>query len=217
MAHASDPELLVLTALRLKSFAAADVVATVADLPVADTEPILQSLLERELVKYREGVLTGWLLTPTGRVEGEKRLAEELDSTGTKPAVESAYAQFLPLNAEVLHICTDWQLLGGESSQTLNDHSDADYDASVIARLAAVDDKLRPILGELSGALDRYATYESRLTQALGRVQAGPSGGDDWADWFTKPTIDSYHTIWFELHENLLATLGIERATEAQS
>ena len=23
--------------------------------------------------------------------------------------------------------------------------------------------------------------------------------------------IDSYHTVWFELHEDLLATLGIER------
>ena len=33
-------------------------------------------------------------------------------------------------------------------------------------------------------------------------------------DWFTKPTIDSYHTVWFELHENLLSTLGIERGHE---
>ena len=214
MAYASDPELLVLTALRLKSFAPAEVVAMVADLPADQAEPILQSLLERELVKYREGVLTGWLLTPLGRAEGEKRLAAELAETGTKPAVESAYAQFLPLNADVLHICTDWQLLGGESSQTLNDHSNADYDASVIARLAELDDKLRPVLVELSDALERFATYESRLSEALSRVQAGRAGGDDWADWFTKPTIDSYHTVWFELHENLLATLGIERASE---
>jgi hypothetical protein len=26
--------------------------------------------------------------------------------------------------------------------------------------------------------------------------------------------IDSYHTIWFELHDDLLATLGLERADE---
>ena len=26
--------------------------------------------------------------------------------------------------------------------------------------------------------------------------------------------IDSYHTVWFELHEDLLATLGIERSSE---
>ena len=34
-------------------------------------------------------------------------------------------------------------------------------------------------------------------------------------DWFTRPTIPSYHSVWFELHENLLATLGIDRAQEA--
>ena len=33
-------------------------------------------------------------------------------------------------------------------------------------------------------------------------------------DWFDKPLTDSYHTVWFELHEDLLATLGLERATE---
>ena len=216
MACASEPELRVLTALRLKSFAPADVVAGAAGLSVDGAEPILQSLLERAFVKHREGVLTGWLLTPAGRAEGERLLAAELESSQTRSIVDGGYRQFLPLNAEVLHICTDWQLFGGEASQTLNDHHDAAYDASVIARLSSLDAKLRPILHQLADALDRFASYETRLAHALDRVQAGPSGGDDWADWFTKPTIDSYHTVWFELHENLLATLGIERATEGQ-
>jgi len=26
--------------------------------------------------------------------------------------------------------------------------------------------------------------------------------------------MSSYHTVWFELHEDLLATLGIDRASE---
>jgi hypothetical protein len=33
-------------------------------------------------------------------------------------------------------------------------------------------------------------------------------------EWFTGPLVDSYHTVWFELHEDLMATLGLERATE---
>ena len=42
-----------------------------------------------------------------------------------------------------------------------------------------------------------------------------PKGsGQVRVEWFTRPMIDSYHTVWFELHENLLATLGIERARE---
>ena len=32
----------------------------------------------------------------------------------------------------------------------------------------------------------------------------------------TKPMIDSYHSVWFELHEDLLATLGIERGSEPE-
>jgi hypothetical protein len=29
--------------------------------------------------------------------------------------------------------------------------------------------------------------------------------------------IDSYHTVWFELHEDLLSTLGIERSKEGST
>jgi hypothetical protein len=29
--------------------------------------------------------------------------------------------------------------------------------------------------------------------------------------------IDSYHTVWFQLHEDLLNTLGIDRSTEASA
>jgi len=32
--------------------------------------------------------------------------------------------------------------------------------------------------------------------------------------WLTRPTVDSYHTVWFELHEDLLATLGRTRSDE---
>ena len=46
------------------------------------------------------------------------------------------------------------------------------------------------------------------LRSALERLVDGDT------DWFTKPTIPSYHTVWFELHEDLLVTLGIERSSE---
>ena len=59
-----------------------------------------------------------------------------------------------------------------------------------------------------SPVLPRFARYAPRLTNAVDRVRAGE------VDWFTKPVLDSYHTVWFELHEDLLATLGIERGEE---
>jgi pyruvate, orthophosphate dikinase len=41
------------------------------------------------------------------------------------------------------------------------------------------------------------------------RVEAGEG------DWFAKPVMPSFHTVWFELHEDLLTTLGLERSDES--
>jgi hypothetical protein len=65
-----------------------------------------------------------------------------------------------------------------------------------------------PICADLATVLDRYTAYGPRLTAARQRVCTGE------VEFFTKPIIESYHTVWFELHEDLLATLGIERAAE---
>ncbi len=50
----------------------------------------------------------------------------------------------------------------------------------------------------------------SGLSAALARVRTGDS------QWFTSPAVESYHTVWFELHEDLLQTLGINRSDESQ-
>jgi hypothetical protein len=81
----------------------------------------------------------------------------------------------------------------------------------VVGRLADLDSKVQPICADLGAALDRFGRYGARLADALERVR----GGDH--DWFTKPMIASYHTVWFELHEDLLATLGIERSQEGSA
>jgi hypothetical protein len=65
------------------------------------------------------------------------------------------------------------------------------------------------VCDRLGGALDRYRPYGPRLGHAVERVRAGDGA------WFTAPAIPSYHTVWFELHEDLLATLGLDRAAEA--
>jgi hypothetical protein len=112
------------------------------------------------------------------------------------------------MNAGMLALCTDWQMRTVDGEQVVNDHADAAHDAAVIARLGATDDAIQPICAELAAALDRFDGYGRRLGAARQKVESGD------LDWFTKPMIDSYHTVWFELHENLLATLGIDRATE---
>jgi hypothetical protein len=50
----------------------------------------------------------------------------------------------------------------------------------------------------------RFRRYRVRLTDALASARSGAL--DDVTD-----STASYHIVWFQLHEDLLATLGIPR------
>lgn len=207
MAHPSDTTTLTLLGLRLKGFGDAGAVAEIIGLDEATVTDELESARADDLALHREGgQVSGWALAPAGRAKGEELLSAELDACGSRDVVQGAYEDFLELNGRMLELCTDWQVI--EGTEELNDHADADYDAKVIGRLEALGDELAPILDDLGTTLERYARYRPRFDAALEKLR----GGD--LDYFTKPIIPSYHTIWFELHEDLLATLGIDRASE---
>jgi hypothetical protein len=209
MPSPSEPALRVLLALRLTSFAPAETIAARVGLPADEVTAWLDELASDGAVRFRDGRRSGWSLTGEGRKEGERLLGDELEALGVRPVVEAAYQGFLAENAAMLQLCTDWQMLpGADDAPVLNDHADADYDRQVIERLVALDERSRSVWLELGARLDRFGEYQVRFDHALERVRAGDH------DWFTKPSIDSYHTVWFELHENLLATLGIERSSE---
>ncbi len=53
--------------------------------------------------------------------------------------------------------------------------------------------------------LTRFGGYDRRFTAALRRARDGD------AAWVDRTDVDSCHRVWFELHEDLLATLGIDR------
>jgi hypothetical protein len=182
----------------------------VADLVGLDESVVtaeLQTAAASDFVMFRDGRRTGWALKPAGRVENERLLAGELDASGNRDVVQQAYDRFLTLNGTMLAVCTRWQVKDADA-QELNDHTDADYDAAVMAELAELDAGVQPICAELAGALDRFDVYAPRFDHALEQLRNGE------LDWFTKPVMESYHTVWFELHEDLLATLGIDRASE---
>ena len=205
MAGQSDPRLLVLHGLRLKGFAEAADVAALVGLEPAEVTRQLEQLKADDLVLYREGRLTGWALTPAGRKTQEQLLAHELAACGARDAVFDAYKRFLDLNNDLLGICTAWQM---KDEATINDHADAAYDAGVIDQLHELHGKVEPIISDLEATLDRYCGYRARFDASLAKLRSGE------AEWFTKPLIDSYHTVWFQLHEDLLNTLGIERSQE---
>jgi len=114
------------------------------------------------------------------------------------------------LNRRVLQVCSDWQVRTVDGHAVRNDHEDVEWDRAVIERLATLHQQAQPILARLTTALPRFSSYEPRLTRAVTQVMAGD------VQWFTAPGIDSFHTIWFELHEDLLITLGRRRIDEHQ-
>jgi hypothetical protein len=116
-----------------------------------------------------------------------------------------AYERFLPLNRELLRICSDWQVRPGGVP---NDHKDPRYDWSVIDRLQALDERVAPVVSRLGRAVDRFATYRPRLRTARKQIDEGA------VEWLTSPRCDSYHTVWMQMHEDLLLAIGGDRASE---
>lgn len=209
--QASGAAPIVLHALRLKGFADAATLAGSLQLPRDDVESVLRGMESEGLVLHRAGRLTGWALTSFGRTQHREQVVRELGGDGVRRRIEGVYRRFLAVNRDLLTVCTDWQMRQVDGHPVLNDHTDPAYDGVVLTRLDEVDRAARPLCAELAEALPRFAMYATRLSNALDRVHAG-----DY-DWFTKPVVDSYHTVWFELHEDLLSTLGIERSKEDQS
>lgn len=208
MAAASAPRLLALHGIRLHGRAEADGVAGYMGAEVGAITRALADLEAEGLVDHRDGRFPGFGLTPAGRSEGERLLAEELDGHGLRRHVEAAYDEFLAYNRQMLTICTMWQLRTVDGTTVTNDHADEVHDRTVLEALDALDHHVRPVLSALRDGLERFGGHETRLRYALDRVLAGDH------DWLTRPMFPSYHSCWFELHEDLLATLGRERTTE---
>ena len=208
MATPSEPRALVLVTLRLGSLLETTTVASRSGLDPAAVDALLADLEAQGLARHRDGRVSGWMLTAPGRDETQARVAAETDQPGVRSGVDAGYRRFLEVNQRLIDACTAWQLRTVDGAEVPNDHLDADHDGRVLAEFEAVDAVAQPVAVALAGCLDRLAGYGPRLAGALDRARAGETG------WLTGPTIDSYHTVWFEWHENLLMTLGIERGQE---
>jgi hypothetical protein len=209
VAHRSSPELLVLHGLRTKGVADN---ATVAQRFALDRELVDELLLDYEafgwVSRVRFADVESWALTSRGRDENERRLADALDQTGTRSEVATAHEVFFALNSRFLEAVTDWQIRPeGGDPLAANDHTDWHWDERVLVDLHDLQGGLQPVCELLAAALARFAGYTERYSAALDKVDRGER------TWVAQPKIDSCHTVWMELHEDLLATLGLERGT----
>ncbi len=119
--------------------------------------------------------------------------------------MREAFDAFVALNDDVLAVCTDWQLRPLGTGTTRNDHTDHAHDDAVLRRLGILDARAQPVCcAALAGALTRFAPYGGRLADALARARSGE-------DSAVADDLESYHVVWFQLHEDLLATLAIPR------
>jgi DNA-binding MarR family transcriptional regulator len=186
----------VLQALRLKGRATAEeLAATLGADPVTVTEE-LSTLAGKNLVVERvTGRRPGWMLTGSGR----GRYEASLDEARTPAVVErltETYSAFLHCNQEVKDQCAKWQ----------GTTDDADR-FEILEELAEITQKVAPSLTSAGEVVPRFAAYASRLATSLQKAEEDPR-------FVVSPAVDSFHTVWFECHEDYLLMLGRSRQQE---
>jgi hypothetical protein len=206
----SSPELLTLHAVRLKGMADNAEVAARFGL---DLTLVRELLLDFQAFGWITRVAfvgtAGWTLTESGRSENERQLAHECAATDPHSSPHHSYLTFLPHNDRFLRACTDWQLRPtGADSLAVNEHTDKEWDQRVLTTLSTLSEELRTICLELRKLLPRFQGYDDRFAAALARVEQGEPS------WVARPRVDSCHTVWMELPEDLIATLVIRRGAE---
>ena len=192
-----DASAVVLLAVRLRSRGTeSDVASTAASLaavPVPRLRQFVESFRSDGLVKVR-GDAGRISLSPVGAARLASLMAESTDRVG-RSRIEAIHREFLPINREFLSTVSAWQT-----------GTAIEGDSPVIA-LRSLVQRAAPIFVSLSGMLPRFTGYLPRFERSLGRAQQRP-------EWIDAPALDSVHTVWFEFHEHLLATLGKTRTEE---
>ena len=210
-AYESDPLDLALHGPRVLGFASASRVAARYGLGVGAVDEALKDFEARGWVRYTSfSGDSGWSLTDAGRIENERRLAIELDRAAARETVTRVHVDFVPLNRRFGKACTSWQIRATRSDpMAFNDHTDWRWDERVLRTLISLDRALAQLCGRLTECMRRFDGYADRYSAALTKVDAG------YRRWVDAPELDSCHTVWIQLHEDLLATLGVPRGTDA--
>ena len=187
----------------------------------ADLAPILFSTPESvsahldELVAAGLAELVGgsalagmFQLSADGKAVGSEGIVADREKWGAENAVK-ALDDLLPFDLRMKAIMTDWQMREVDGQQVLNDHTDEAHDAAVLADFASLHTDSVTWLGSLTAGPARIAAYVARLDRAAAKVADGDTS------YLASPRIDSFHNVWFELHEDLIQLAGRTREEEA--
>jgi pyruvate,orthophosphate dikinase len=201
-AEVSDDD--VLAWLHIKTISAADALAASLLTTEEALRPVVDRLTEEGLLGRAAGSL---LLTETGTARAEELQRAAREAWGEAGAT-AALDDFLPLDERMKTTVTAWQMKQVDGEQVINDHADEEYDAGVLARLAELHRDTARWLDGLGTAVSRFPQYRARFERAMAAVQGGDSR------FVASPRVDSYHSVWFELHEDLIRLAGRTREDE---
>lgn len=193
---------LVLHGLAIRKHAGAAAVAAAVGLDEAEVQVALD-----EAVAKGRAVRAGdaYSLTPVARVALDGAYSRLYAAQRADAAFAAAHERFETINRELKALMTAWQTIEIDGESVLNDHTNKDYDDRLIDRLGTLHERAEAILQQLSAGLPRLAIYARKLEAALEKAEDGA------IEWVSGAKIESYHTVWFELHEDLLRILGRTR------
>lgn len=109
-------------------------------------------------------------------------------------------------NARLKELVQRWQMRPDGALQVPNDHSDAAYDERLLRELGSLFARAESWLRKLPTTRPRYVRYRARLAAALDRAGRGE------VEYVCGLSVDSVHSIWWQLHADLLAVLGRVRS-----
>lgn len=195
---------LAVRSLLIKGFVTPDALAATFQTTEEEAGALLDQLTADGLAELAGAMFK---LTDDGRAVGTEMIATDQEHWGAGNA-ERALDAFVPLDGRIKVIVTAWQMRDDNGQPVLNDHTDAEYDAGVLSDLRTFHKDAVAWIQPLCDGLPRLSTYVARLESAAHLVATGDH------TYIASPRVDSYHNIWFELHEDLILLAGKTREGE---
>jgi hypothetical protein len=195
------PELL--HSLAIKKHANAGEIAPLVGMPDAEVAALLQQAVKSGRAIETQGKYT---LSPLAQIALAGDYSRHFAELRGNQVFAAAYESFERINVELKTLITRWQTVETGGARVANDHSNRDYDTQILDRLGQLHERAEVLLARLESVLPRFSYYRTRLLEALERAEGGK------IEWVSSPKVESYHTLWFELHEDLLRLLGKRRS-----
>ena len=192
----------VMHGVAIRKHGDAAAIAALADLALTTVQSVLAAAVSAGRVAEVDGK---FMLTACGQMILAGEYSRFNDGLRSNRDLVAAYQRFEVINKDLKQLITDWQTIDVGGQRVTNDHSNKNYDERVIGRLGDLHERFEPILNQLCGGEPRLKIYRNKLGVALEKTEDGETA------WVSDAKLDSYHTVWFELHEDLLRILGHQR------